>query len=121
MKCWTRDCEKEARTQRRYCYACEKRKHRERHPLKYWYDTLKMNAKRRRKSFTLTLGEFETFCKATGYNEKKGKTANSLSVDRIKNDDGYSFDNIRAITLSENSIKRNTEDYLKTDINDAPF
>jgi hypothetical protein len=121
MKCWTRDCEKETAKGQRYCYACRKRKYREKYPLKYWYDTLKMNAKRRGKSFTLTLKEFETFCKKTGYDDKKGKTANSLSVDRIKNEQGYSFDNIQAITLSENTVKRNTEDYLRTEIGDAPF
>jgi hypothetical protein len=67
-----------------------------------------MNAKRRRKDFTLTINQFETFCKQTGYDEHKGKTANSLSIDRVNNDRGYHFDNIRAITLSENSIKNDS-------------
>jgi hypothetical protein len=96
-------CVNEAAPQRKFCYKCQKRKYREKYPLKYWYDTLKMNAKRRRKPFTLTLEQFNEFCKRTGYGEKKGKTADSLSVDRIRDIDGYHANNIRAITLSENT------------------
>jgi hypothetical protein len=106
MICQTEGCQNEARLHRKLCHKCEKRKYREKYPLKYWYDTLKMNAKRRGKDFSLTLEQFETFCKQTGYNELKGKTASSLSIDRINNDRGYCFDNIRAITLSENSSKK---------------
>ena len=108
MKCATESCQNEAQLHRTLCYKCEKRKYREKYPLKYWYTTLKMNAKRRRKDFTLTINQFETFCKQTGYDERKGKTANSLSIDRVNNDRGYHFDNIRAITLSENSIKKDS-------------
>lgn len=106
MKCWSRDCKNQARKQRRYCTSCEKRKYREKYPLKYWYDTLKMNAKRRRKEFTLTLKEFEKFCNTSGYDKKKGKTADSLSIDRIKDWEGYTNENIRAITLSQNTQRR---------------
>jgi hypothetical protein len=66
-----------------------------------------MNAKRRGKEFTLTLKQFEEFCNKTGYDEKKGITADSLTVDRIKDHLGYSVDNIQAITLSENVKKEN--------------
>jgi hypothetical protein len=55
MKCITKGCLNETGLQRKTCYKCEKRKYRANYPLKYWYDTLKMNAKRRRKPFTLTL------------------------------------------------------------------
>jgi len=111
MKCQTENCQNEARLQRKFCYTCEKRKYREKYPLKYWYTTLKMNAKRRRKEFTLTLDQFSDFCMKTGYDEKKGKTADSLSVDRIKPWLGYSVDNIRAITLSDNSKLRHDPTY----------
>jgi hypothetical protein len=61
-----------------------------------------MNAKRRGKEFTLTFDEFKEFCMKTGYDEKKGKSSDSLSIDRIESSNGYSKDNIRAITLSDN-------------------
>ena len=106
MKCSTPDCTNETAKDRRICGKCRSRKYRAKYPLKAWYDTLKMNAKRRGKSFTLTLEQFSEFCKRTGYDEHKGKTANSLSVDRIKDHLGYSIDNIRAITLRENTLKQ---------------
>ena len=105
MICQTGGCQNEARLHRKLCHKCEKRKYREKYPLKYWYDTLKMNAKRRGKDFNLTLEQFGTFCMKTGYDEKKGRTAESLSVDRIRPEEGYVYDNIRAITLSDN-VKR---------------
>lgn len=106
MNCQTESCPNEVEKGRRFCSKCIKRKYREKYPLKYWYDTLKMNAKRRGKEFTLTIEQFGEFCMKTGYDEKKGKTADSLSVDRIRNWEGYHFNNIRAITLSENSKKK---------------
>jgi hypothetical protein len=72
------------------------------YPFKYWFDTLKMNARRRRKEFTLTLKQFEDFCRKTGYDTKKGRTADSLTIDREDVTKGYTFENIRAITLSDN-------------------
>jgi hypothetical protein len=119
MKCNTPGCINEARSGRRFCHACRTRKYRQKNPLKYWYDTLKMNAKRRRKVFTLTLEEFECFCRRTGYNELKGQTADSLTVDRIRDNEGYSADNIQAITLSEN-VKKKYDDKMKPDDN-CPF
>jgi hypothetical protein len=119
MKCATPGCEKEARQGRKICTGCKTRQHRSRHPLRYWYDTLKMNAKRRGKPFDLTLEQFTEFCMKTGYGDLKGKTATSLSVDRIQSHLGYTYDNIQAITLSENSTKR-FDDSLKPD-EDCPF
>jgi hypothetical protein len=107
MKCSTPDCTNEAPLHGgRVCYKCIKRKYRAKYPLKAWYDTLKMNAKRRGKEFTLTLEQFSEFCKKTGYDEKKGKTADSLSIDRRRDTEGYHANNIRAITLSENTKRQ---------------
>jgi hypothetical protein len=108
MRCWTRDCKNETSKGRRYCNTCRSRKYRERYPLKAMYDALKMNAKRRRKEFTLTFIQFKNFCAQTDYQNKKGRKADSFTIDREDNSKGYSFENIRAITLSEN-VKRNTE------------
>ena len=106
MKCSTPDCTNEAALHRKICHKCKNRTYRAKYPLKYWYDTLRMNARRRGKAFTLTLEQFSEFCKRTGYNELKGKTANSLSIDRIRDVDRYHADNIRAITLSENTKRQ---------------
>jgi hypothetical protein len=70
-----------------------------------------MNAKRRRKPFDLTLEQFSNFCMKTGYGELKGKTATSLSVDRIRSWEGYTVNNIRAISLSDNTKLRNDPTY----------
>jgi hypothetical protein len=119
MKCKTPDCFNQAIKYRLICGKCRTRKYREKYPLKYWYDTLKMNAKRRGKEFDLTLEQFSEFCKKTGYDEKKGKTADSLSVDRIKPWLGYSANNIRAITLSDNTKIKNNSTYEIKEI--CPF
>jgi hypothetical protein len=119
MKCATEGCTNERAINRRICNKCRTHKYRADHPLKAWYDILKMNAKRRRKPFTLTLDEFECFCKRTGYDEKKGKTADSLSVDRINDSEGYHAWNIQAITLRDNTLKK-MDDKMKPDDN-CPF
>jgi hypothetical protein len=102
-KCATEGCLNKGSSRRRFCLKCNQLKYRKHYPLKYWYSTLKMNAKRRGKSFSLTLEQFSEFCYKTGYGELKGKTATSLSIDRIRPLEGYQYDNIRAITLSDNT------------------
>jgi len=119
MKCKNELCINEAATRRRYCLTCVKRKYREKYPLKYIYDTIKTNAKRKRKEFTLTFDEFDCFCKKTGYDKFKGITADCLSIDRIKANEGYHVWNIQAITVSQN-IKKRFDDSLKPDDN-CPF
>jgi hypothetical protein len=119
MKCITEGCNNEAQRQRKICHKCQKRKYREKYPLKYIYDTVKMNAKRRRKEFTLTFDEFKEFCLKTGYDEKKGKSSDSLSIDRINSLRGYAKDNIRAITLSDNVHLKYDPEYEVKEI--CPF
>jgi hypothetical protein len=54
------------------------------------------------------------FCYKTDYLRGKGKTATSYSIDR-RNDDpangywGYRLDNIRIMTLADNTRKRNVK------------
>jgi hypothetical protein len=105
MKCVTEDCINEARPGRKLCNTCRTQKYRAKYPLKYIYTALKTNAKRRRKLFTLTFDEFECFCRRTGYHELKGQTPTSMTIDRIKNELGYTADNIQAITLHDNVLK----------------
>jgi hypothetical protein len=119
MKCVTENCKNEARHGRKICSACKTRRYRQKYPLKYLYIALKTNAMRRGKSFSLTLEEFSNFCKQTGYDKLKGKTALSLSIDRIRNSEGYSADNIRAITLRDNIKLRNSSELQPGEV--CPF
>ena len=75
------------------------------HPLEYAYQTLKDNARRRGKEFSLTLEQFKRFCRKTDYISGKGKTKTSYSIDRIENDKGYTLKNIQILPLGENSKK----------------
>lgn len=84
------------------------RKWRAAHPLRYVWQTLKDNAKRRGKVFTLTMEEFEKFCNDSEYLDKRGREAQDLSVDRIVNDHGYEKANIQVLTMSENARKNDT-------------
>lgn len=119
MKCKTESCINETAPNRTICNKCRTRNYREKYPLKYIYDTVKANAKRRGKEFTLTLEQFSTFCNKTGYDAKKGKTSDSLSIDRRNPLNGYSEDNIRAITLSDNTKVMNDPTYEVKEI--CPF
>jgi len=112
-KCKTEGCNNQARKDSNYCYTCVIRRVRAKNPVKYIYNNLKFNAKRRGKEFTLTYEQFEQFCIETGYDKNRGQTPTSMSIDRIDNNRGYSIDNIRSITLSENSSLR---DKVKADL-----
>lgn len=76
------------------------------HPLEYWYDVLRSNAKRRKIGFYLTVKEFGDFCIKTNYLKKKGKNPDSYTIDRIRSEEGYHKDNIQVLTLSNNTRKQ---------------
>ena len=86
-----------------YCGKCRSRRFSELHPLKYAYGKLKHRAIERGHAFELTFEQFSKFAIETGWLEKKGKTAQSLSINRIRNHEGYHVGNIEAVTLSWNS------------------
>ena len=74
-------------------------------PLKYSFQTLKDNAKRRGKEFKLTFNEFKKFAIKTDYLNKKGISAQAYHIDRIDEAKGYTVENIRIVTNSENVKK----------------
>jgi len=82
------------------------KQYRHKYPFKYAYQTLKSNAKKRGKEFTITLHEFILFCHETNYIGYKGRRGSCLSVDRIDQNKGYTIDNIQTLTVSENSKKQ---------------
>jgi len=103
MKCLTKGCKNETPKYRKICWKCKNRIYRENHPLHYEYLELRKRARRRGKGFTLTEDEFKQFCEMTNYLQEKGIYKDNCSVDRIDSTKGYSFDNIRKVTVSVNS------------------
>jgi len=55
------------------------------------------------------MSQFRTFCEKTGYILNKGKTAESLTVDRIDASLGYSSTNIQALTQTDNGRKSHVD------------
>lgn len=110
-KCVERGCANARRASRTRCSSCASRRYRAANPLKATFNTLRFNARRRGKPFTLSFMEFLFFVNQTEYLRLKGRSALSLSIDRSDNDRGYTFDNIRAITVSENASKSDRQYY----------
>ena len=90
---------------RNECNTCKNRKYAKKNPLKYSYNSLKSNSKRRGKSFNLTFEQFKKFCIETEYLNKKGIYKNSYHIDRIDESKGYSIDNIQLLTNTKNVKK----------------
>jgi hypothetical protein len=90
---------------RKECQTCRLRKWRSKNPFLASYHHIKDRAKQRGIKFLLTKEQFKKFCDETGYLDKKGTTAESMTIDRIKNNLGYQEGNIRILSLSEN-VKR---------------
>jgi hypothetical protein len=103
--CCNAYCKHLARPKRWDCNTCHTKKNQIRNPLRYSYNTLKNNAKRRGKDFTLTFDQFAHFAKKIDYMNKKGTKAKSMSIDRRDETRGYHFDNIQGLSLRENIYK----------------
>lgn len=88
-----------------YCYRCCKKKYAEKYPIKYAYQTLRGNAKRRGKEFTITLKDFEKFCIKTKILLGRGRTKDCYSIDRIKENLGYIPGNLQKLKVGENTAK----------------
>lgn len=83
-----------------------------RFPLKYSFNILRCRAAERGHRFELTYAEYERLARETGYDEKKGRTAGSLTIDRIDSDGPYAIGNIRVTIKSENSWKAARKMYV---------
>lgn len=107
MKCRTKRCRgRTSKSQHSpYCPACRAHRWKLRSPVGYHYNKLKFRAKERGHTFTLTRAKFEQLW-LTGLRENHGKTKFSLTIDRIRNHEGYHDDNVQLLTLSENARKR---------------
>lgn len=89
----------------RFCHKHARQHQKINNPLRYWYDILRQNARRRRKPFELTIEQFRDFCEQTGYLEKKGRNSGAYSIDRIDNELGYTIENIQIMEFGSNSRK----------------
>lgn len=105
MTCRSKYCRNKAPKGSNYCYACQKRRYREKNPLRSSFQNLKDNAKRRGKEFSLSFDEFKKFAVKTGYINRKGKSKEGLHIDRIDVNKGYCIDNIQVLTNSDNVKK----------------
>jgi hypothetical protein len=114
--CNTPNCIRVAARHQRKCEVCKKRIYRANNILMAVYSNLKFNAKARRIKFQLTLKEFKDFCVEHNYLELRGKTATSLSIDRIIEDGPYSRDNIQVLPLAANTAKRRAFERLNWSI-----
>lgn len=107
MKCSTPYCRNRAATKSGSleCHKCRSRKYRAAHPITALFHNTKSHAKARGHAWLLSREEFEKFCTDTGYHLTKGRTAEAMSIDRIRGDLPYQAGNIQLKSVSLNSIK----------------
>jgi hypothetical protein len=91
-----------------YCWKCYARQKKEKHPATYVLNALRGRARQRKIPFTITLVEFQLFCEETGYLEKRGREADSLTIDRIDHDKGYHLWNLKVTPFLENCTNGHT-------------
>lgn len=104
QNCSTKYCRNKAAAAGK-CNTCRSREWRKNNPIKYAYQNLKHNAKRRGKEFSITFDQFKEFCVKVDYLGKKGITAEGYHIDRIREEDGYHIDNIQLLQNSDNVKK----------------
>jgi hypothetical protein len=82
----------------------------ENNPLRYKYNKLRDNARRRGKQFTISFDYFKNFIEENWeYMSKSGRTKRSLHIDRKEVHLGYVPGNLQILTCSENCKKRHEE------------
>ncbi len=104
-QCKTEGCYKENARGKSICSSCAIEKFKANNPEKYAYFTLRQNAKRRKKVFTISFEYFKKFCKKHEYIQRKGITKLGLHIDRIIEELGYIEGNLQVLTNSENVKK----------------
>lgn len=109
------------RSKDRFCPKHRKRYQKETDPVRYTYNFIKNNAKRRGKPFEITLDQFAEWCKETDYINRKGTKKTSFTIDRIDASKGYTLDNIQILTNEQNGRKGMTTDLEGREIEPPPF
>lgn len=105
MKCKTPRCRRAVgpRDRSPYCARCKYRRFASINPIACALNNIRKRARQRGHVFSLTREEFTELVTKSGWLEKRGKTAKSLSIDRIDSRLGYQTGNVRVLTLSQNS------------------
>lgn len=103
--CGIRGCKNQSARGRAICSSHYIRQWRARNPIRYAYQALKDNAKRRRKPFSITYYDFMELIEHTAYMTHKGRRSYELHIDRIEEELGYIPGNLRVTTHSDNQDK----------------
>jgi len=120
-KCQVKGCRNGARKHKKkggeisygkICWTHQGKQQKIENPVRYYYDILRSNAKRRKKKFTLTVCYFKLFCLVSGYLDKKGIKGNDFNIDRIDPNKGYEAGNIQLMTNAQNLKKRWADDMI---------
>ncbi len=104
-KCDTKYCRNLAYLNGTFCSKCQRRNWAKNHPIEYTLATLRGNAKRRGKEFSLTIEEFTKWCNENDYIRLKGQSSTSMTIDRNDPNEGYHIWNLKIMTNAENVRK----------------
>lgn len=122
--CLTYLCANNARQGKSYCHKCRNRKYRQNNPLRTGYHILKHSAKKRGISFELTFKDYEEFVNDNpDYLLMKGLKGNDLTIDRVRENEGYKKGNLQILTRKKNTRKYHLEKQKETEEQnkDLPF
>lgn len=100
-------CRREAQEGRSVCRRCRYAAEKARDPLRHSFLSHRRNARRRGIPWELTLEQFSEFAVRVDLLKRAGVSAHSYHIDRIREWEGYTVDNIQALTNSENATKSN--------------
>ena len=89
-----------------YCLSDRRKKYNEDNPISYVYRNLKSNAKRRGKEFKISYKYFKQFCIENNYMERRGRFKGCITIDRIRDEDGYIEGNLQLLEQVTNNKKR---------------
>lgn len=102
--CTEKHCRRENEPQRLKCCTCRSAHYAERNPIRIKFLNVKKSALRRGIGWSLTWKQFEPIAKAAGYDTFTNLLdASTLSVNRIREWEGYHVGNIEIIPLGKNS------------------
>lgn len=103
--CRTRWCRNTHGPKSPVCSKCAMRKWRARNPMRAQFNWLLRSAQKRGIPVTITFDEFSAWAIENDYLARVGRSPDSVHCDRRDSTKGYSLDNIRILTASENCSK----------------
>lgn len=127
-KCPTPWCRNDSAPGRKHCHKCRSRSYREKHPYRYYYNVLRLNASRRGIEFNLSFRRFKKLWTdhPKKWKEKLAQKTCRWEVDRIDINRGYADDNVQLLSKRENIRKYWEKDRLKvtadwTEVKESPI